>query len=118
MQSEASSKLGISPSAMSRYLASERGRILKFTEEIEALAESIAAGISRGRLSPQDVSDRLCSICMIYRKTGDMCRLEKALRNRSKSLQSAGGDFCEIKVLTGPQPKEPSYDWQHPALTE
>lgn len=78
-QVSAAEKLGLTQSAMSRYLASDRGRRAQLSDEavrsIERIADDLASRESPSALTVEET----CGICLSMRRSGDFCRLHKDL---------------------------------------
>jgi len=67
-QTSAAKKLGLTQSAMSRYLRDQRGENATFTPEIRALGESIAKGIHEDALTHNELQQKICQTCYAYQK--------------------------------------------------
>ena len=76
-QVEAASKLGLTQSAMSRYIALERGQKIKNIKEVKQLIEDIAKNITKSQLSQEEAILKLCGICTAFRKSGALCDFHK-----------------------------------------
>lgn len=67
-QTSAAKKLGLTQSAMSRYLREQRGENVTFTPEIRSLGESIAKGIHEDALTHNELQQKICQTCYAYQK--------------------------------------------------
>jgi len=67
-------RLGMSPTAMSKYLAEKRGAAIGASDEIDSLAEGVARSISEGKITPEEYVEKLCNICMVYRQSDNVCK--------------------------------------------
>ena len=76
-QVEAASKLGLTQSAMSRYIALERGQKIGNIKEVRRLTGAIAENIAKSQLSQEEVNLKMCDICTAFRKSGKLCGLHK-----------------------------------------
>jgi len=80
-QASAAEKLGLTQSAMSRYLAMNRGSRTELSDEtihtLETIAEDLATRDSPSTLTIQEI----CGICLNMRKSGDFCKLHRDLDN-------------------------------------
>jgi len=74
-QVEAASKLGVTQSAMSRYMASKRGNKIEVLREIHELTDEIAEGIVANKLSEDEILRKICHFCVSFGKTGELCKL-------------------------------------------
>lgn len=80
-QREVSRMLGITPPAVSQYVSKKRGYNMVFSDEIQALIESLADDLMNDRVD--DLLDRICLICKRVRDV-DECISEVCLENRSR----------------------------------
>jgi len=78
-QMDAALKVGLTQSAMSRYLASERGRRIKMAPHVRNLVNSMAEGISKNKLSHEEILERMCHICITLRKSGGLCEFHRRI---------------------------------------
>jgi hypothetical protein len=72
-QQNAASKLGMTQSAMSKYLREKRGAIANTNEEINKLTDDVAKSLYEGRMSPDEFVEKLCRICFAYRNDATAC---------------------------------------------
>jgi hypothetical protein len=78
-QVSAADKLGLTQSAMSRYLTSDRGSRTQLSVEVVRSIERIADDLA-GRESPSALTvEETCRICLSMRRSGDFCRLHRDL---------------------------------------
>ncbi len=73
-QQNAAAKLGMTQSAMSRYLCEKRGAIINVTDEIDKLTDDVAQSIYAGKMTPEQFVQQLCNICMKCRKDENLCK--------------------------------------------
>jgi len=73
-QQEAASRLGMTQSAMSRYLGEKRGAIINMNREMDSLADNVTKSIYEGRITQEEFAAQLCNICMRYRNDEGICR--------------------------------------------
>lgn len=73
-QQNAALRLGMTQSAMSKYLSEKRGAVLDMNDEIDRLAGGVAKSIYEGKMSQEEFIAQLCNICMKYRKDESICR--------------------------------------------
>ncbi|MEM4721052.1 MAG: helix-turn-helix domain-containing protein [Candidatus Methanomethylicaceae archaeon] len=66
-QTAAAKKLGLSQSAMSRYLSMERGVKKKIPNELLEVINATAKRLAESSISTEESSLLLCSICSKYR---------------------------------------------------
>lgn len=78
-QLDAAAKLGMTQSAMSRYLALERGGKIKVTRDINKLVDDVAENMVRGELSQEELIQRICQICTAFRRSGDLCKIHREI---------------------------------------
>jgi hypothetical protein len=78
-QLDAAKTLGMTQSAMSRYMALERGGKIKVTKEINKLIDDIAKNIVKGKLSQEKLIKKLCYVCETFRKSGNLCKIHREL---------------------------------------
>ncbi len=95
----AAEKLGLTQSAMSRYLASDRGGRTQLSDEVVRSIGGIAKDLAgRESLSPLTVEET-CRLCISMRRSGDFCRLHR-------DLDKGIPDSCDacIRMLEGENP--------------
>ena len=97
-QMAAASKLGMTQSAMSRYLTLERGTKIVSSKEILNFVE-VATNIDVNHFSEEETLQRFCFICKTMRKQGTLCDVHKE-RVTSKS------DNCKACIPTGKKKKK------------
>jgi len=66
-QMTAASKLGVTQSAMSKYMSRKRGKAQSVPEKLEAHLDFLAKEIAGERISPERFIKEMCSMCMIFR---------------------------------------------------
>ena len=76
-QVDAASKLGLTQSAMSRYIALDRGQKIGNIKEVRRLTGAIAENIAKSQLSQEEVTLKMCGICTAFRKSGKLCGFHK-----------------------------------------
>lgn len=69
--------LGMTQSAMSRYIALERGGKIKVTKKINKLINDIAKNIVKGNLSQEKLIKKLCYTCETFKKSGEFCKIHR-----------------------------------------
>lgn len=84
-QKEASELLGITPAAISQYIAKKRGYKIEFQDAVKAEIKKLATEVRQGRV--ENVVPRICAICMKLREEGTVCGLDTCGR-------TADGDLC------------------------
>jgi hypothetical protein len=67
-QVAASKKLGLTQSAMSRYLTDQRGENFLLTVEVSEMAEDIAKSIHENLMTPEGLQKKICQLCYAYQK--------------------------------------------------
>jgi len=73
-QQKAASRLGMTQSAMSKYLSEKRGAIINVNEEIDRLADGVVKSIYEEKITQEEFVAQLCNICMKYRNDENICR--------------------------------------------
>jgi hypothetical protein len=73
-QQNAALRLGMTQSAMSKYLSEKRGAVIVAHKEIDELAEGVARKISEGKMTQEEFVEQLCIICMKYRNDESICK--------------------------------------------
>jgi len=73
-QQNAALRLGMTQSAMSKYLGEKRGAVISVNEEIDVLADGVAKKLYEGKMNPEEFVEQLCNICMKYRKDENICK--------------------------------------------
>ena len=78
-QNDIANHLGITQTAVSKYIRHVRGRVIKIdqTEEIKNMMNEIASEISNGKISGPQLTLRFCQVCQTVRRNGLMCGLCK-----------------------------------------
>ena len=76
-QVDAASKLGLTQSAMSRYIALDRGQKIRNIKAVQRLTGDIAKNIAKSQLSQEEVILKMCAVCNAFRKSGALCGLHK-----------------------------------------
>lgn len=78
-QNDVASLLGITQTAVSKYVRDVRGRVIRVdqTAEIRNMMNEIALEVAREKTSGPQVTLRLCEVCKLVRQNGLMCRLCK-----------------------------------------
>jgi hypothetical protein len=78
-QVSAGGRLGLTQSAMSRYLASDRGSRIRLSPEVAHSIASIADDLAHRGSQLTLTVEETCRICLSMRRSGDFCRLHRAL---------------------------------------
>jgi len=92
-QTDVASLLGVTQTAVSKYLGHVRGSVidLENVEEIQLAVKKIAVSLTNGNMSRSELLGNVCRVCRIARKKGLMCELCK----RSDPLIDAEScSFC------------------------
>lgn len=78
-QDEVASLLGISQTAISKYISNVRGQAFKIdqTEKIQEMLSDIALEVATERISGPRLTLRFCQVCKTARQNGLMCELCK-----------------------------------------
>ncbi|UCD72518.1 MAG: hypothetical protein JSW01_03425 [Candidatus Bathyarchaeota archaeon] len=92
-QVSAAEKLGLTQSAMSRYLTSDRGTRTSLSDEVIHILEMIAEDLA-DQDSPSTMTiEQTCRICLSMRRSGDFCRLHRELDEKIP-------DSCDVCLKT------------------
>jgi hypothetical protein len=81
--------LGITQTAVSKYLSNVRGQAIRIdhSEEIRSMMNEIASRITDKEISGPQLIDEFCTVCNIVRQKGLMCSLclrsDPLLRHKS-----------------------------------
>jgi predicted transcriptional regulator len=80
-QSEAANLLGITQTAISKYVNLVRGHTLSIENErtVRVMIESTATALVNGELKPKKVRLQICNVCRLVREKGLMCDLCKRI---------------------------------------
>ena len=79
-QGDAANLLGITQTAISKYVHHVRGSILQIKSEIVTTEiASTAVALVNGELKQKEVSFRICNVCRLIREQGLMCELCKQI---------------------------------------
>ena len=97
-QMTAASKLGMTQSAMSRYLTLERGTKIVLGKEIFNFVEEVAHNIDVNHFSEEETLQRFCFICKTIREQGTLCDVHK------ERVTSKSGD-CKACIPTDKKKK-------------
>jgi len=76
-QMKAAEKLGVTQSAMSRYITLNRGSSIEVIKEVHELAEDVARDIATSETSLEEMIEKTCYICNALRKSGKLCKLHR-----------------------------------------
>jgi len=76
-QKEVSEKLGITEAAISQYISKKRGKKVRLDQETEKSIKSLAEKIAKGKIDNITMIPEICTICLIMRKSGTICRFHK-----------------------------------------
>lgn len=82
-QSEAANLLGITQTAISKYVHLVRGNRLSIENEkpVMVVIESTAMALVNGELKPKEVPLQICNVCRLVREKGLMCELCKRINS-------------------------------------
>lgn len=83
----AASKLGLTQSAMSRYLTLERGTKITLSKEVRKFADEIASYIASDQLSDEDMLKKFCAMCKAVREDGILCKLHREITTLTKNCK-------------------------------
>lgn len=100
-QSDAAHLLGVTQTAVSKYVRHTRGNVLEIVnvEEIQPIVKQIAVALTNGNASRSELLTDFCKACQIIRQKGLMCELCK----RSDPLiDTEACSFC----LNGASPSD------------
>jgi len=97
-QSDVASVLGITQTAISKYVRDVRGRVIKIdkTEEIRNMVHEIASEVADEKISGPQLISRFCEVCKTLRQNGLMCALCKR-SDPKMNLQT-----CQICMVDNP----------------
>jgi hypothetical protein len=92
-QIEAANLLGITQTAVSKYITNTRGTTINFADikDIDALVTEIASDLVNNNIPSCDLSKKVCLACKIIRKKRLMCKL--CVRSNS-TLQTQRCTIC------------------------
>ncbi|MBI5158649.1 transcriptional regulator [Candidatus Micrarchaeota archaeon] len=90
-QSEIAGILGVTPAAVSQYLAKKRGVELALSKKAKQQVKRLALEIKRGRLSECGVVLGVCSVCSGIRKSGSACGVHSREFDASKNCDICTG---------------------------
>jgi predicted transcriptional regulator len=78
-QNDAAKALGITQTAISKYVRDVRGQVIKVdqVEEIREMMYEVASKIADNEISGPQISLRFCAVCEAVRRNGLMCSLCK-----------------------------------------
>jgi len=78
-QTEAAKCLGITQTAISKYVSHVRGRVIKIdqTDRTRKIVNQIASEVANNKISGPEIIPRLCEVCKAVREDGLMCELCK-----------------------------------------
>jgi len=78
-QNDAANILGITQTAISKYIRHVRGQVIKIdqTKEIQKTLKEIALKAAHEKISGQQLTLRLCEVCQTVRQNRLMCELCK-----------------------------------------
>jgi len=91
-QKDVASLLGITQTAVSKYVSGVRGQVLRIdqTEEIRGLMNRIILKVATEKISGPQLTMRFCEVCKSVRRSGLMCGLCK------RSDPSLSIELCNI----------------------
>jgi len=78
-QTDVANLLGITQTAISKYVRDVRGRVIKIdqTEEIRDMMNEIASKVADEKISGPRLTLKFCEVCKTVRQNGLMCELCK-----------------------------------------
>jgi len=78
-QNDVANHLGITQTAVSKYISHVRGRVIRIdqTEEIRNMLNEIASKVADEKISDSQLTLRFCEVCKTVRENGLMCELCK-----------------------------------------
>jgi len=78
-QNDVASLLGITQTAVSKYVGNIRGQAIKIdqSKEIQSMIKTIATAVLSESISGSQLTLRLCEVCRTVRRNGFMCKLCK-----------------------------------------
>jgi len=80
-RSQAAKKMGLTPAAVTQYLANSRGGayidLIGKSDEANKIIAKIADGLANGKFSVYDVLDNICAICQAIRASGLICKMHE-----------------------------------------
>jgi len=78
-QNDVANLLGITQTAISKYVRDVRGRVIKIdqTEELRNMMNEIASRVAYEEISSPQLTLRFCRVCRVVRQNGLMCGLCK-----------------------------------------
>lgn len=76
-QTDVANLLGITQTAISKYVRDVRGRVIKIdqTEDIRNMMNEIASKVADEKISGPQLTIRFCEVCKTVRQNGFMCEL-------------------------------------------
>jgi len=76
-QNDVANLLGITQTAVSKYIRHVRGRVIRIdkTKEIQTMMNEIASKIANEKISGPKLIPRFCEVCQAVRRKGLMCEL-------------------------------------------
>jgi len=78
-QNDVARLLGITQTAISKYVRDVRGRVIRIdqTEEIRNMMNQMASQAADEKISRTQLTLRFCEVCKVVRRNGIMCELCK-----------------------------------------
>ena len=78
-QNDVAKILGITQTAISKYVRDVRGRVIRIdqTEEIRNMMNEIVSQTATDKISGSQLTLRFCEVCRMVRRNGIMCELCK-----------------------------------------
>jgi len=78
-QNDVANLLGITQTAVSKYITHVRGRVIRIdqTKEIQTMMNEIALTVASEKISGPQLIPRFCAVCQAVRQNGLMCKLCK-----------------------------------------
>ncbi len=97
-QNDVAKILGITQTAVSKYICQVRGSVIKFddSQEIRSMVQQVTGQIATKQISKQDLAVSLCEICQVVRRKGLMCEL---CSRTDPSLDIAACQTCKSLSL-------------------
>ncbi len=92
-QTDVADLLGITQTAVSKYVGNVRGQALKIDQEdeIQSMMNRIASRIADKKTSGPQLTLEFCTVCRAVRRNGQMCEL---CRRSDPEIRSVSCDVC------------------------
>jgi predicted transcriptional regulator len=92
-QTDVAGLLGITQTAVSKYVGNVRGQALRIDQEdeIQSMMNKIASRIANKKTSRPQLTLEFCSVCRAVRRNGQMCELCK---RSDPEITTVSCDIC------------------------